>query len=548
MKKIILSLSLGFLSTFTYAQGLDSIIVEKYYVANAADATGSIGKLPEGSVTYRVYADMLPGYKFQAIYGEQDGTVSPPVALHTLLLNTTTTFFNNQDRGKKVAEAISSGNMQDNTVALDSWFSVGAAADDQMGVLKSEDTDGAALITPNTLLKNAPASIGIPLTTQDGMIPGTPESVTFFGLTTEPNIFNATSQVGSSFLTINGAISSLNGSVGPTALNRVLIGQFTTDGIFHFELNIQIGTPTGGTEKYVAKDATGTEIIMSSLIYTSPAPNVAPTVSITAPATATSYTVGGVVNIAATAADADGTVDSVQFFLDGVKIGKDVSSPYTYTVAASAVGTHTLTAVATDNDGATTTSAAVTYVIGSTANTPPTVSITAPASAASYTVGGVVDIAATAADADGTVDSVEFFIDGIKIGKDVSSPYTLGVTSAVGTHTLTAVATDNTGAHTTSAAVSFTVSPATGIKEINATAQAFLVYPNPASDLVTIEINTTKQGSASYVIYNLTGTQVMSNKLGNMKEQINISSLTSGLYFIEISMNGAVSTHKLIVE
>ena len=49
--------------------GLENITVEKYYVSNAADATGSIGVLPVGSVTYRIFADLLPGYKFQAAYG-----------------------------------------------------------------------------------------------------------------------------------------------------------------------------------------------------------------------------------------------------------------------------------------------------------------------------------------------------------------------------------------------------------------------------------------------------------------------------------------------
>ena len=70
MKKILIGAALLFTGFFAKAQnGLENIIVEKYYVSNAADAAGSSGTLPVGSVTYRIFADMLPGYNFQAIYG-----------------------------------------------------------------------------------------------------------------------------------------------------------------------------------------------------------------------------------------------------------------------------------------------------------------------------------------------------------------------------------------------------------------------------------------------------------------------------------------------
>ena len=261
MKKLILGLGLLLLGGLAHSQnGLENVRVEKYYVSNAADATGSIGALPAGSVTYRIFADMLPGYKFQALYG---------VPGHALNINTSTSFFNNEDRGATSPNGIGSQYLHTNSVAIDSWFSVGAAASGQMGVLKSEDNGAANLITTNTMLLNADASAGIPLTTQDGMMAGTPNSVTFVGLTTELNVFNATSNVGGSFTTSNGSIASLTGSTGPTSTNRVLIGQFTTNGNFHFDLNIQIGTPTGGHQNFVAHSPVGTEISIPSLVFDS---------------------------------------------------------------------------------------------------------------------------------------------------------------------------------------------------------------------------------------------------------------------------------------
>ncbi len=248
--------------------GLESVIVEKYYVSNAADAAASVGALPVGSVTYRVYADMLPGYKFQAMYG---------VSAHILKINSTTPFFNNEDRGKNTG-SIATAFINDNSVALDSWFSAGGAAVGNMGILKSEDNGVANLITACPILQNVDPTAGIGLMTQDGMQTGTPVAVTFVGLTTELDVFDATSQVGSTFQTSNGSIAALTGAVGPVpSTNKVLLGQFTTTGNFHFELNIQIGTPTGGTQNYVSSSPVGTEISIPSLVFT--ANPTAPTVT-----------------------------------------------------------------------------------------------------------------------------------------------------------------------------------------------------------------------------------------------------------------------------
>ena len=72
MKKITTLLAIALLCIEVKAQnGLENIIVEKYYVSDANDAAANAtgGVLPINSVTYRIYADMLPGYKFQATYG-----------------------------------------------------------------------------------------------------------------------------------------------------------------------------------------------------------------------------------------------------------------------------------------------------------------------------------------------------------------------------------------------------------------------------------------------------------------------------------------------
>ncbi|HTF81596.1 MAG TPA: Ig-like domain-containing protein, partial [Cytophagales bacterium] len=102
------------------------------------------------------------------------------------------------------------------------------------------------------------------------------------------------------------------------------------------------------------------------------------------------------------------------------------------------------------------------YEFRSGTNTPPSVSITAPANNASFTVGAAILITANATDTDGTIAKVEFFQGATKIGEDLTSPYSFSWTgAAIGTYTLTAKATDNAAATSTSAPVSISISGTT---------------------------------------------------------------------------------------
>lgn len=91
-------------------------------------------------------------------------------------------------------------------------------------------------------------------------------------------------------------------------------------------------------------------------------------------------------------------------------------------------------------------------------NVPPTVAITSPANNQSFTAPANVTLIATANDSDGSVTNVSFF-DGVTLlGGTNNTPYTITVGFALGSHALTAVATDNLGISTTSSVVTVTVS------------------------------------------------------------------------------------------
>jgi glucose/arabinose dehydrogenase len=90
-------------------------------------------------------------------------------------------------------------------------------------------------------------------------------------------------------------------------------------------------------------------------------------------------------------------------------------------------------------------------------NSPPSVSIIGPADGTAFISPADVTIEAAASDTDGTVTQVEFFDGASSLGSVVAAPYAKTVTLYPGTHTLTAVATDDAADITTSAAVTVTV-------------------------------------------------------------------------------------------
>ena len=91
-------------------------------------------------------------------------------------------------------------------------------------------------------------------------------------------------------------------------------------------------------------------------------------------------------------------------------------------------------------------------------NSPPTVSLTAPANNSTVTAPTTITLKANAADSDGSISKVEFYQGRSLINSDQSTPYeyTLNLGSA-GTSSFTARAYDNNGAVTTSSAIQVNV-------------------------------------------------------------------------------------------
>jgi hypothetical protein len=180
--------------------------------------------------------------------------------------------------------------------------------------------------------------------------------------------------------------------------------------------------------------------------------NQLPTISITTPQAGQQFASGGAIDITADAMDPDGTITQVEFFADTVSLSVATQSPYTYTWDSADIGVHGLSAVATDDRGATQTSELVSVEV---TNRPPVVTLTAPTAGQVFPPGTGIEINADASDPDGSVVLVQFFVDDVLLSGSTLPPYTTTwFADEEGAFTLTAEATDDLGASTTSSPVS----------------------------------------------------------------------------------------------
>ncbi len=185
--------------------------------------------------------------------------------------------------------------------------------------------------------------------------------------------------------------------------------------------------------------------------------NQDPVVDLLSPLSTDSFTVGQAVMFSASASDADGVVSKVEFYLDGTLAHTAVQAPYSHQWLAT-LGTHMVTAKVTDDQGATNVSLAANFsVTDGTPNAAPTVSLTAPAANTEYQAGDVVVISADAADSDGTIAGVEFYLGSTLLNTDTTAPYETTWTSVAGDYQVSARATDDKNASTDSASVAITV-------------------------------------------------------------------------------------------
>ena len=151
---------------------------------------------------------------------------------------------------------------------------------------------------------------------------------------------------------------------------------------------------------------------MTVTVSSTPPPNQPPTVSLTSPAAGATFTAPATIAFAASASDTDGTIAKVEFFSGTTLLGTDTSAPYQFSWSNVAAGTYVLTAVATDDDGAATSSSTVTVTVGAAPGLPAGwahADIGATPVAGNATLSsGIYTVTGSGADVWGTADAFHF--------------------------------------------------------------------------------------------------------------------------------------------
>ncbi|MFO1412553.1 MAG: DUF1800 family protein [Burkholderiales bacterium] len=302
---------------------------------------------------------------------------------------------------------------------------------------------------------------------------------------------------------------------------------------------------TAGTFTFtaVATDnalATGTSqpVVVAVDTYNSP-----PKVSLAASPTA--VLLGQVVALAATASDSDGSVASVKFYANGSLIGMATAAPYSVSYRTSALGVYDMTAVATDDKGATTTSTPVVVSVGTTINQAPSASLTV--SPAAFVLGGTASLSATATDADGTIAKVEFYNGTTLISTDRSSPYTgTFAPTTAGTYTLTARAYDNGGAIGNSAPVTVTVSAPPQLPRITLALSNTLFAPGASVTLTGTAVATAAGANVTRVTFFMNGTKLTDVAVAPFTTTVPLPNAGSYQFYAEVqdSLGQIVQTLK----
>jgi hypothetical protein len=194
-------------------------------------------------------------------------------------------------------------------------------------------------------------------------------------------------------------------------------------------------------------------------------------------------------------------------------------------------------------------------MVSSSANIAPSVAIISPANNSTYTQGKPVTISANASDFDGTIAKVEFYHGTTLIGSDDSAPYSIVWNPAIGDYALTAKATDNGGAVSTSLPVNTTIAPlmvcsetSTQASEGSFTLGYIATFETVGSNVtVTFELLDDKAGVIAYAFKKSPFSETAMTNVGGKKFSFTLGGLTANQtisYACKFAFGGGMAVTK----
>ena len=95
----------------------------------------------------------------------------------------------------------------------------------------------------------------------------------------------------------------------------------------------------------------------------------------------------------------------------------------------------------------------------------------------------------------------------------------------------------------------FKLEGTTSVEESVGKETSFLLYPNPAVKTITIEPKAAWKGETNIYIFNSDGTLILRKSFGQgEKMDLDVHTLTSGMYFVEIRNESGRETRKIVIE
>ncbi|WP_194774680.1 Ig-like domain-containing protein [Pararhodonellum marinum] len=230
--------------------------------------------------------------------------------------------------------------------------------------------------------------------------------------------------------------------------------------------NVPAGNYSLSAKAFDDKGLSRTSTVINIVVN---AANVAPSIQIISPTNLMQFQAPTDVEIKVEANDSDGKVSKVEFFRGNTLLGTSSNEPFTFVWKDAPVGSHSLTAKATDDKGLSKSSTVVNITVVAAEeiippsvpqtpqvieNEPPLIWFTAPGNEDEFEAGTNVTLEVEAFDPDGEVVKVDYYFGDQFLGSNGIAPFEfVWEDIPVGTHSVTAIATDNDGAETKSEAL-----------------------------------------------------------------------------------------------
>jgi hypothetical protein len=251
------------------------------------------------------------------------------------------------------------------------------------------------------------------------------------------------------------------------------------------------------------------------------------------------------------------TINRVEFYNGTTLIHTEFKSSYSYNWENVPIGNYTLTSKSINDNSIVTTSNSVHVSV--VANKEPSVSIITPSDFQVFEMPANIPLNADAKDDDGYITRVDFYLDGNLIATEYSYPYSIVwkyVNLGVGSYTLVAKATDNSGAVTTSQGITIQLVepgetvPISKVSSANNQALSKVITneslfsneplslklsPNPAHNMLHISISRQQNKKSELYILSASGVVIKNlHSLTSSEVPIDIASLVNGVYFIKV--------------